>query len=246
MKFNYLDFAIIILLSFAAIKGYRKGFIESLVGFLGSIVALVLSVKLNKPFAGLLNEKFGILSCIHGFLAQHMPFPLEVSTVFVNNPVGRELFLQKINNMALPAFIKMEIIEEIEEILLSSAQLGLATIGEVFTYLVARTLLNGLALIILWIVLSNLLRLAANILSKSLDNTILGGINRLGGLIITLALNCLGLMIFFGIFTLFLKVLNQGNSTLWTVIGTAINQSVLVSYLLEGYRLLLSRVINLI
>lgn len=245
MKLNFIDFAIIILFGLAAIKGYRKGFIGSLIGFLGGIIALVLSIQLYIPFAGLLNAKFGILSSIHSFLTQHLPLPLEVSAVPINAR-GTNILLEKIQGMALPQFIKIQVIEQAQEIMLSSAQLGLNTIGEVLIFLVARTLLNGLALIILWVVLTNLLHWVAVILSKSLDSTFLGGVNRLGGLVVGIALNSLALMVFFGIFTLFLEVINQADSSMLVAIGKNVNQSVLVPYLLEGYKLVLGKVISFI
>lgn len=245
MEFNFIDFGIMILVGFAAINGFRKGFIGSMVGFFGSIIALVLAIKLYRPFAGLLNAKFGILAIIHSFLANHLPLPQEVSAVPING-MGSDLLIYKISNMALPGFIKTQIIEQAQEIMLISAQLGLTTIGEVLIFIVAKTLLNGLALIILWVLLTNLLHLTGTILSKSLDNTLLGGINRLGGLIVGMALNCLGLMVFFGIFTLFLEVTSQANSSSLVKIGNTVNQSVLVPYFIKGYELLLSRVLSFI
>jgi len=245
LNFNFIDFAIIILLMLGGVNGYGKGFIGSIVGFLGSILALVLAVRFYKPFAGLLNAKFGILSGIHSFLTEHLPLPLEVSTAPLN-AAGINLLMIKVNSMVLPQFIKEKIISEAQEIIYGASQLRLTTIGEVLTFIVAITLLNGLALIILWFLLTNLLHLAARLLSKSLDNTFLGGINRLGGFMVGIALNALGLMVFFGIFTLFLEVTDQAGSSMLAAIGKTVNQSYLVPYFKEGYGVLLSKVISLI
>jgi len=245
VNFNFIDFAIIILLILGGLSGYRQGFIGSIVGFLGSIIALILSIQFYKPFAGLLNTKFGILSSIHSFLTEHLPLPLEVSTAPLN-AAGINLLILKVNTMALPEFIKKQIIEQAQGLIYSASQFGLTTIGEVLTFIVAMTLLNGLALIILWFLLTNLLHLAAKILSKSLDNTLLGGINRLGGLFVGTALNVLGLMVFFGVFTLFLEVTGQASSSMLVAISKTVNQSVLVPYFKEGYAILLSKVIKLI
>jgi len=245
MGFNFIDYAIIILLLLGALNGFRKGFIGSIVGFLGSIAALLLSVKFYKSFAGLLNEKYGILSSIYGFLAEHMPLPLEVSTAPLN-ATGINLLILKLNSMTLPEFIKTQVANQAQDLFQSASQLGLSTIGEVLTYIVATTLLNGLAFIILCFLLTNLLHLVARILSKSLDNTFLGGINRFGGLVVGAGLNGLGLMVFIGIFTLFLEVAGQADSSMLVAIGNTANQSVLVPYFKQGYGILLSKAISLI
>lgn len=238
MDLNFIDFAIIILLFLGGLHGYRKGFIRSIVGFLGSIMALILSIKFHKPFAGLLNEKFGILPVVHRFLIEHLPLPLEVSTASLDT-TGLNFLIFKINSMALPQFIKEQVIGEAQKLMLSASQFGLNSIGEILTFIVAMTLLNGFALILLWVLLTNLLQLLAKVLSKSLENTFLGGINRLGGLIVGLSLNVLGLVVFFGIFNLFLEVVGQANSSMLVAIGKTVNQSVLVPYFKEGYNLLL-------
>ncbi|KJS20034.1 MAG: hypothetical protein VR72_16475 [Clostridiaceae bacterium BRH_c20a] len=245
MGFNFIDFAIIILMLLGALNGFRQGFIGSIVGFLGSIVALLLSVKFYKTFAGLLDGKFGILSGIYGFLAEHMPLPLEVSTAPLNT-TGINLLILKLNSMNLPEFFKGQVTNQAHELLQSASQLGLSTIGEVLTYIVATTLLNGFALIFLWFILTNLLHLVARILSKSLDNTFLGGINRFGGLVVGAGLNALGLMVFIGIFTLFLEVVGQADASMLVAIGKTVNQSVLVPYFKLGYGIILSKVISLI
>ncbi|MGI6227776.1 MAG: CvpA family protein [Peptococcales bacterium] len=245
MNFNFIDFIIIILLFCGGFYGYRKGFIGSIVGFIGSILALVLAVKFYKPFADFLNSKFGLLQGIHGFLVEHLPLPVEVSTAPLSKS-GFHLLAYKVYSMALPDFIKEQIVNEAEKLILSANQLGLTTIGEVLIYIIAMTLLNGLALILLWVLLTNLLRILAKILSKTLDNTFLGSINRFGGLIVGTALNILGLTIFLGMFTLFLEVVGQANASVLVAVGKTVNQSVLVPYFIQGYQLLLSKLISLI
>ncbi|MFZ7102957.1 MAG: CvpA family protein [Peptococcaceae bacterium] len=245
MIFNFVDFAIIILLLLGALNGYRKGFIGSLVGFIGSIAALLLSVKFYKPFAGLLNEKFGILSGIHGFLTNNIPLPVEVSTVPINE-WGLEALMLKVNSMFLPDFIKNQIIEQIRSYAQIAGQLGLTNAGELLTYIVAITLLNGLALILLWFIIDKAFIIIAGIFSKSLDKTFLGGVNRVGGLVVGISLNILGLMVFFGVFSLFLEVTSQAQSSMLVAIAKTVNQSALVPYFKEGYSIVLSKVINLI
>lgn len=245
MGFNLIDFAIVILLIIGAINGYRKGFIASLVGFLGSIVALFLSIKFYRPFAGVLNEKFSILAGIHGFLAKHLPLPLEVSTAPVNQR-GIEVLAVSINKMMLPEFIKDQVIEQAHNLAQTVGQLGLSTIGDLLTFIIATTLLNGLALLILWFLIDKSILLMAKILSKSLDNTFLGGINRFGGLLVNTALNVIAMMVIIGIFTFFLEVTSQANSSMLVAIAKTVNQSVLVPYFKQGYVVILSKVISFI
>lgn len=245
VNFNFIDFTLIILLALGALNGYRKGFIGSIVGLLGSIIALFLSIKFYRPMADLLNSKFAILEGTHSFLVKHLPFPLEVSTAPLN-AIGLDLLILKVKSMALPEFIQEQIIQEGQKIVSSALDLGITTIGEVLTYIVATTLLNGLALVILWFILTNLIYLAARVLGKSLDNTFLGSINRLAGLFLGLVLNALGLMVFFGIFTLFLEITDQANSSMLVTIGKTVNQSVLVPYFKEGSTFLLSKLISMV
>ncbi|MFZ5945012.1 MAG: CvpA family protein [Bacillota bacterium] len=245
MDFNFIDFAIIILLMLGALNGFRQGFIGSLVGFLGSIAALLISIKYYKPFAGLLNEKFGILSGIHGFLTEHLPLPLDVSAFPVNN-IGLSVLEMKIETMVLPEFIKKQVIEHAANFAGTSELLGLSNIGELLTYLVAVTLLNGLALLLLWVILNNVFLICAKVFSKSLDNTFLGSINRLGGLFVGTVLNALGLVVFIGIFTLFLQVTEHADSSMLVAVAKTVNQSTLVPFFQEGYKIILGKIISLL
>ncbi|MDK2822762.1 MAG: hypothetical protein PWQ67_2040 [Clostridia bacterium] len=245
MNFNFIDFAIIILLILGAFNGYRQGFIGSLVGFLGSIVALLLSIKFYKPFAGLLNEKFGILSSIHGFLSEHLPLPVEVSTAPINQ-TGLNILIMKVNSMTLPEFIKQQVIEQAQNLAHTAGQFGIANAGELLTYIVAITLLNGLALLLLWFLIDKILFIVAKILSRSLDNTFLGGVNRIAGLVMGIAINALGLIVFVGILTLFLEVTGQARSSMLVALAKTANQSVLVPYFKQGYNIILSKVISFI
>jgi len=245
MNFNFIDFAIIILLALGALNGFRNGFIGSLVGFVGSIAALLLSIKFYRPFAVLLNEKFGILSVVHGFLSKNLPLPLEVSSAPISQS-GIDVLAMNISKMALPEFIKIQVIEQAQSLSLTAGQLGLTTVGEMLTFIVATTLLNGLALLLLWFIVDKILSLVAKILSRSLDNTFLGGINRFAGLLVGAALNALGLMVVIGILTLFLEVTSQAQTSILVAIAKTVNQSVLVPYFKQGYEVILSKVISFI
>lgn len=245
MNFNLVDIGIILLLFLGALNGYRKGFIGSLVGFMGSIAALFLSIKFYKAFAVFLNEKFGLLASIHGFISKNIPFPLEISTAPINE-WGLTTLALKINSMVLPEFIKKQIIEQIYSYSQIADQLGISGAGELLTYIVSITLLNGLALVLLWFIIDKALVITAHIFSRSLDNTFLGGINRIGGLLMGSALNILALMVFFGIFTIFLEVTSQGQTSILVTIAKTVNQSVLVPYFKEGYSVVLSKVVSLL
>ena len=57
---NYLDFALVAVLSFFAAKGFRKGFFHELVGFIGVILALALGLRALEPVAPMVSDLLNI------------------------------------------------------------------------------------------------------------------------------------------------------------------------------------------
>lgn len=60
MAINYLDIVLIAVLLFFAAKGFRKGFFHELVGFVGVLAALALSLRALEPLAPFVSDLFDI------------------------------------------------------------------------------------------------------------------------------------------------------------------------------------------
>ena len=60
MSINYLDIALVVVLLYFAAKGFRKGFFHELVGFIGVLFALALSLRALEPLAPAVSDLFGL------------------------------------------------------------------------------------------------------------------------------------------------------------------------------------------
>ena len=63
---NILDYLILIIIILGALYGYKRGFIGSLINFIGTIVVIILAFYLKNPISVFLYEHFPFFK-ISGF-----------------------------------------------------------------------------------------------------------------------------------------------------------------------------------
>ena len=245
MDFNIVDVIIIILVGLGAVKGYRRGFFGSLVGLFGTLFALLITVKTYKPVVEFLEEKFALLEIVHGFLVKNLPLPLEVSTAPLNAQ-GLSILADRIQNMFLPLFLKEKIMSLAFELSFTVAQMGITTVGELLNYVLAILFINGLVFLLLWFIISAGMRLISKLLTDSLDDTILGSLNRLAGLVVGTTINIVVLMVVIGVMSTFFGNIGQAANDLPAAWVAPLEKSVLLPYFMQAYGLILSKSISVL
>ena len=74
-----LDWILAAIFIFAAFTGFRKGFLKSLIGLFGNLIALAGSYVLAAPVTVWLNEQFGIAGFLAGYIRDLLPCLLYTS-----------------------------------------------------------------------------------------------------------------------------------------------------------------------
>ena len=70
-----LDIVLGALIFFAAITGFRKGFLKSLIGVFGNIIALICSYVMAGPVTAWLNTEYGVAEKLAGYIRDLLPMP---------------------------------------------------------------------------------------------------------------------------------------------------------------------------
>lgn len=245
MEYKLIDILIILLVVFGALQGYRVGFFGSIAKFFGSLFAFLFSFKFYKLVVQALEANFKLVSSLSEFLGEKINLPLEVGSLPIN--ADSIYFLRiSISQIPLPASIKDLMIYKVQELMRLAGQLGLATTGELLTYLIALTVINILIIILLWLLTRKAILVICEILTKSMGQGIFGPLNHFSGFLIGGLVSGLGLMITFGLLNMLLETIYSFNFPIITFLADYLRGSHIVAYLLQGYDLLLTKIMSFI
>ena len=79
-----LDIVLAVIFIGAAITGFRKGFLKSLIGLFGNIAALIASYKLSASVALQIDAQFGAVAMIAEKIRGILPMPESFSGVMAS------------------------------------------------------------------------------------------------------------------------------------------------------------------
>ena len=244
MGVNYADITIFVILLLGALLGFRRGLIRSLLGLLGTLIALFLALKFHRPVALFAGEATGLLEKWTDFFTKHVPLPEAISALPVDSS-GLQGLDAVIGRLFLPEFLKTQLWEWLE--LISRDATGISTIGELVGRGIALALLSALALFILWFIFENLISLGARFLTSLINKIkLLNGLNQLGGAFFGIAVNLLVLMVLFGTLSFLLDLGDIYKAEWANRIVTEMNSSIFIPFLRTGFEALLSNVIRLL
>ena len=191
----WLDIIIIALVIIIAIVGLARGFLKSLLQLFGTLITLVVSILLARPFAALLENWFGMSTALGNALVDPItPYCVESGTGGISN-----FFLNKFAEILMgqnywqnPAYPQ-------------GAQ------DPAFIADFAGSIGDVLAVVISVVILYFLFRIAVAILGKIVDkitqNRAIGGLDRLFGFILGLLKGCLVVSVVFVLAYLFSPVI---------------------------------------
>lgn len=246
MSLNVIDFGILIILAIGACKGYFKGLIGSCVGLVGGILALILANAYYKEFVGLLNEYLGVLDKFYNFMLDKMPLFIQNLTMPIDEN-GLYMFKTLVDKLMIPEWVKTQILTLANSLANTTEAIGISNVGEMMTYIICLMIINLLAFLLLWFLISKGVNLIASFLTNSMDSVIiLGKVNRLSGLLVGALLYSLIIAVFVGMSTMVIDILPHFEDSKITVMADLSDKSMLVPYFKQGYKLLLSKFISFI
>ena len=204
MRFNALDYLIIINLVVSILIGYQKGLIRSLGGIVSTLFGLGAAFLLRNPAANYLQEHYGVVTDLTAWLEKRMLNSAGVSEQ--------------------PALIaSLPIVTE-----------GIAAIHRQITEF-AYLLVAALCFLALYIISSHLLKYICAILDKIINRGIMGGVNRLGGLVIILTQNTIIMAVLAGVLISPLELGAKIGLSSASLAEYYIGGSVLFPYLLKTF-----------
>lgn len=192
-----LDIILIAVLMVMAIQGFRKGFLKSMIGLCGNLMALALSYVLAKPTTVWLNKQFGMAQTLAGTIRDLLPMPDNFSMVLASFEGMGQLYTY-LNQSFLPDSMKQSILTAVQEQVNAVGAGVYATMADTIAITVAASILQGLVFIGLWAVLCVVLFAAGHIFSGVVHLVpVVGLIDRLGGMVVSASLVVITVLILY-------------------------------------------------
>ena len=192
-----LDIILAAVLFVMAVLGFRKGFLKSLIGLFGNLIALALSYVLAAPVTVWLNEQFGTAEKFAGTIREFLPMPDHFSMVMASFEGMGQLYTY-LDQSFLPDSIKQSILAAVQEQVNAVGAGVYATMADTIAITVATSILQGLVFIGLWALFCELLFFAGHVLGCVVDLVpVVGLVDRLGGMAISLAFTVITILILY-------------------------------------------------
>lgn len=192
-----LDIILVAVFLVMAILGFRKGFLKSLIGLFGSLIALALSYVLAAPVTVWLNEQFGTAETFAATIRDFLPMPDNFSTVLASFEGMGQLYTY-LDQSFLPDSIKQSILTAVQEQVDAVGAGVYATMADTIAVTVANSILQGLVFIGLWALFCVALFLVSHVLVGVVHLVpVVGLIDRLGGMAVSIVLTVITLLILY-------------------------------------------------
>ena len=214
-----LDIVLAVIFIGAAVTGFRKGFLKSLIGLFGNIAAFIASYKLSASVALQIDAQFGAVAMLAEKIRGILPMPENFSGVMASFEGMGQLYTY-LESSFLPDSIKESILAAVQQ-QVDAVGVGVyATMADMVCNTVATSLLRGLTFIGLWLMFCLVLFLISHVVAGVIHMVpVVGFIDRVGGMAVSL------LLIF--ITTL---VLYKGISILGLIEGSIFAQSQVLQF----------------
>ncbi|MDD2401943.1 MAG: CvpA family protein [Clostridia bacterium] len=239
---NIVDLIIIVLLLLGAIFGYRKGFLNSVIGLLSSIVGLFVALKYNTYLTNWFDKSIHLSEIIGNFFKEHLSIPISASLQGVNilSVPDLSVYMDKAH---LPENIKSQLSVYIQELgngLVVPSELNM---GDVLYMFLAGIVVKVIAIIIIWLVLAKLMVMISHLITRISDGTILGFLNRLGGLVAETFIVALILVVIFGFINPIFYVAGMTEPSFFAAMTNTIGEASLVPYFVSVFAFLSNKLV---
>lgn len=192
-----LDLVLAAIFIFAAFTGFRKGFLKSLIGLFGNLIALVCSYVFASPVTSWLNTQFHIAEFLAGYIRGLLPMPDNFSTVMASFEGMGQLYTF-LDQSILPEGMKQSILSAVQEQVNAVGAGVYATMADIIATTVAASILQGIIFIAIWAAACAVLFFISHVLSGLVHLVpVVGLVDRIGGMLVSLALAGLTMLILY-------------------------------------------------
>lgn len=236
---NYLDFFLGLILLVAIKIGYSRGLLSLIAGLSGKILTVIAAFYFAKPLAETFSLKFGANKWLAGKLAAFFP-PAKILAEADMGRVTAQKLPELLDKMNLPPLLKFKVMERTPELMVN----GSASVTAVVNELALQSAEMLLKLFSFFLVLLGgglLIKLLILIVDRLLGETLIGQLNRLLGMCLSLSLALGCMMLGIGVTAPLILAPPQGEPGL---LAELVKGSYLYPRFLEAYGLILGAIIS--
>lgn len=192
-----LDIILLVVFLVMAVLGFRRGFLQSLIGLFGNIIALVASYMLTAPVTAWVSQSYGVVEYLAKKIGALLPMPDQFYTVLSSFEGMGQLYTY-LDQSILPDAIKQNILEAVQEQVQAVGAGVYATMADTIAVAVATSILRGLVFIALWLLCCAVLFFVSRVLVSVVHLVpVVGFMDRLGGMAVSLLLTMVTLLILY-------------------------------------------------
>lgn len=237
---NIVDYIIIGVFIIGMASGFRRGFLGSLVGIFGSLIGLVTAYKFYPQLTAWADQAFQASEKFGLFLREYLVLPQAVSRLKIALPT--ENLAGYLDRTDLPAAVKTQLGSYLQGLTDAVGQDAPALLGDMLHQFLATVIINALAFMILWFVVSSFIRLFAVLFSRLIEHSVFGSFDRLAGMLLGAALTALTLTIVLGLAAPLLNVANLAEPSFFSGILQTIGEARLVPYFIMLFSFFAERI----
>jgi uncharacterized membrane protein required for colicin V production len=251
-EFTYLDIGILAVLFIFLIIGFKRGFIDSILGLIGGVVSLVVAILLADKVAEILYPVFGMGAAlegqVNGFLTKLLnPEGVEnnVFTSVLGNQENMTAYVQSligeaISKLGLPASFTSGIVSSIATAVTSAfsgTELAEKSLVQILTPVISHIIMIVISVIVTFIAIRIVVAIIEAITKAILKTSrSLRGLNGLLGGIVGVAKGALFVIIIFtiGFFVLSGVQPNSGNHDIKSEARTMVENSKIGKFIYDN------------
>ncbi|HOQ76252.1 MAG TPA: CvpA family protein [Thermoclostridium sp.] len=184
LDFNWVDYAIVIIIALFGLKGYIRGLINTVFSLAGYLLGMILAYVFSSRLAHIAMEKTGIGEAIGNRIEKIIPAISQLPAISTDQAKSYLDFIEK-NPQLNQAISDSPFMNQLMAITNSAANAGpeyqdtIVTMNDMLTF----TIVKVLAIIVIFIVVKLLVVLIGKILTSVMNSsTVLGTANRTGGM----------------------------------------------------------------
>lgn len=239
---NIVDLIILGILITGAVKGYNKGLLVSLASLFSKLIGLFVAYRFYPVLAQWANTQLHLSEKLAGFLQDRLVLPQSLQDLHFSNPALAEAG-GYLDRLALPGPLKMSLLEYMGKL---GDNLVLFNVQQLLHNFLATIIINGIAFILIWFVVDKGIILVMMIVTSLSRSTAVGGLNRLAGLAVGLALSFLTLTILLGLFQPLLTVTDSVEPTLFSAVTKALGEARSIPYFQKAFAFISGQIVNLL
>lgn len=187
--FNWVDYAIVIIIALFGLKGYIKGFINTIFSLIGYLAGLIAAYIFSPKLALIVMQKTAIGQSIGNKLNELIPSLSKIENVKISETQSLLAYSDKIPELQ-KAVSENQLLKQLFSVTSTAAETGSMYSETVVTVndLIVYSIIKILAFVVLFIVIKLIVLLIGKLLTKVLNSSaLLGTANRTGGMAIGFA-----------------------------------------------------------